>query len=263
MTSPTLPTFAAEARARVRQGYYDLKALPEFCPPREPPSLRRAIEAPGPFPVIAEVKPASPTAGAMRAGADAGALARAFAGAGARGVSVLVERERFGGSPESVIAATAAGVPVLFKDFVVSEAQLKAARRCGASAVLLILDLHENGEADGCAESFIARAQGLGLEVLLEVYDECGFARAMETGADLIGVNNRDLRAPGLPVDASRTARVLAASPGKDRPVLALSGVASREDLRAVAAGGADGALIGSVLMKAEDPAATLRDLLW
>lgn len=258
---PTLVDFAAEARARVRAGYYDVKRLPEFCPPRNPPSLVSSLAAPAAtLPVIAEVKPASPTEGAMRGGADAGALARAFVEAGARGVSALAENARFGGSPENVIAATTAGAPVLFKDFVLAEEQLKCARRCGASAVLLILDLCEE-ESEKCADSLIARAHDFSLEVLLEVYDDAGFERALATDADLLGINARDLRKPGLPIDLGATAAVLA-NVEKDRPVVALSGVVERRDLVALRDAGADAALIGSVLMKAADPAAKLRELL-
>jgi indole-3-glycerol phosphate synthase len=250
-----LAAFADAARARVATGYYDLKRLPDFCPPREPPSLRAALVKPG---LVAEIKPASPTAGAMRPGADAGALARAFVAAGAAGVSALAVKEGFGGSPENVIAASTAGAPVLFKDFVVDEAQLKAARRCGASATLLILDM--TGEA-GTAR-LIGRAHALGLEVLLEVYDEEGYHAAAKLGADLLGINNRDLRREGLPVDPRRAERVLAACGPPAVPTLALSGVETAADVRRQVAAGARGALVGGALMKAQDPGSKLRELL-
>ncbi len=255
---PTLPLFAQEAHARVQAGYYEVPDANRH----DVPSLRAALEAQrGTFPVIAEVKPASPTAGALRPGADALELARAFAGAGARGVSVLAENARFGGSPAHVARAVGSGVPVLWKDFVVSARQLDAARRSGASAVLLILDIHDDALADGGVEPFIAHAHKLGLETLLEVYDAEGLKRALETDSDLIGVNNRDLRAPGLPVDLEATSRALAGvSP--DRPVLALSGVRTRADLARLIAAGAAGALVGSVLMEAPDPARRLREIL-
>lgn len=258
MATPSLVEFAAEARARVASGFYDLRKLPEFCPPREPPSLAGAIERVGrAFPVIAEVKPASPSAGALRVDADAGALARAFVGAGARGVSALVPRERFGGSPGNVIAATTGGVPVLFKDFVLAEEQLKCARRCGASAVLLIDGLVD----EASTRALLRRAHELSLEVLFEVYDREGVERALGSEADLVGVNNRDLRRAGHPVDLAATERALAGVQ-LDRPVVSLSGVESRADLLRVRNAGAHAALVGSALMRASDPAGKLREIL-
>jgi len=251
-----LSGFVAAARARVDAGYYDLKKIPDFCPPRGPPSLRAAL-AQARVPVIAEIKPASPTLGALRPGADAGALARSFVAAGAAGISALAVEEGFGGSLANVIDATQGGAPVLFKDFVVDDAQLKAARRCGASAVLLILDA--TGEAD--TARLVERARKLGLESLVEVYDEEGYRVAAKLGADLLGVNNRDLRAPGLPVDPSRAARVIRAFPGGP-PTLALSGVETARDVRRQLDAGAAGVLVGSALMRALDPAAALRSLL-
>lgn len=251
-----LSSFVAAARSRVEAGYYDLKRIPDFCPPRGPPSLRSAL-AQARVPVIAEIKPASPTMGAMRLGADAGALARAFVAAGACAVSALAIEEGFGGSLANVIDASQAGAPVLFKDFVVDDAQLKAARRCGASAVLLILDAVDDAQTLRLVE----RARKLGLESLLEAYDEEGYARAAKMGADLLGVNNRDLRAPGLPVDAQRAARVLSKFPGGP-PTLALSGVESPRDVRRQLDAGAAGVLVGSALMRAQDPAAALRSLV-
>ncbi len=252
----TLPDFGASARERVRTGYYDLRRLPDFCPPREPPSLRAAL-ARAKVPVVAEIKPASPTAGALRPEADAGALARAFVAAGACGVSALAVKEGFGGSLENVIAASGAGAPVLFKDFVVDEAQLKAARRCGASAALLILDL--TGEAE--TARLLARAHALGLEALVEVYDEEGYRAAAKLDADLLGVNNRDLRREGLPVDPARAGRVLSSCGPARAPTLALSGVETAADARRQMAAGAAGVLVGSALMRAPDPAAALRAL--
>lgn len=245
-----LAAFAEAARRRVAEGYYDLRALPDFCPPRHPPSLLSALRArPG---IVAEIKPASPSAGALRPDADAGALARAFVGAGARGISALAVREQFGGSLENVIAASTAGTPVLFKDFVLDDAQLKAARRCGASAVLLI---------DGLSSPrLIDRAHALGLEVLYEVYDAEGYARAATLAVEMVGINNRDLRREGLPVDASRAAKVLAEM-GPRKPTLALSGAESASDARANLSAGAAGVLVGSALMRAADPAAALRAL--
>ncbi|HWG91046.1 MAG TPA: indole-3-glycerol-phosphate synthase [Candidatus Thermoplasmatota archaeon] len=249
-----LDRLALAARATVQSGYY--RVGPEGTPSRT--RLTHHLKDPEGSRIVAEIKPASPTAGTLRAGADAGSLAQAFAKAGAAGISVLTEPHRFGGSLRNLAAATAAGAPVLFKDFVVSRDQLDAAARGGAAAVLLILDLFERGHADLCVESAIAAAHDRGLETILEVYDEDGYLAARETATDIVGVNNRDLRT--LHVDPYR-AELLLAEHGKDRPVMALSGVETAEDVRRQMTAGADGVLVGSALMKAPDPALKLTEL--
>lgn len=254
LTSPTLETFVREARERVAAGYYD---VPAPLRPSAQVSLARAIHARAGRAVLAEIKPASPTQGPLRADVDAGALAKAYVKAGAVGVSVLAEKARFGGSLANVASAAKAGAPVLFKDFVVDERQLDAARRCHASAVLLILD----SVADPALTALIEQAHARDLEVLLEVYDGGGLDRALATRADLIGVNNRDLREPGLPIDLTATPRALEGRK-PDRPVLALSGVASAQDARSMFQAGATAILVGSALMRADEPARELATLI-
>jgi indole-3-glycerol phosphate synthase len=189
-------------------------------------------------------------------------LARALVDAGAAGLSALTEPTRFGGSPEILATAVRAGAPALMKDFVVTERQLDLAQRAGASAVLLILPLltREHGEW-ASPEEAIAAAHARGLEVLLEVYDDEEYLLATLVGADLLGINNRDLRDDALPVDPDRTMGVLARCGGADAPVLALSGARDASDVRAQVKAGARGVLVGTALMKAADPPAKLREL--
>lgn len=254
MAAPTLDIFVREARGRVASGYY---AAREPMAAGTPPSLGNAIRARAGRAVIAEIKPASPTEGPMRAQADAAALARAFATAGAAGVSVLVEPASFGGSLAAVSAAARAGLPVLFKDFVIDARQIDAARERGASAILLILDSLPDDEL----AVLIDHAHEAGIEALLEVYDRDGLTRALATRADMVGINNRDLRREGLPVDLGATARALAGI-APDRPILALSGVRSAEDAQMLFQAGATAILVGTALMRAQDPAAKLRELI-
>lgn len=252
-----LDALAEQARATVRNGYYGKG--PEVAPPKVR-RLSRLLENAGTSRVVAEIKPASPTAGTLRADADAGALAAAFSHAGATAVSVLTEPVKFGGSLENLAAASAsAKVPVLFKDFFVSRAQLEAAARGGAGAILFIHDLFERGYVDMCLESAIVAANDYDLEVVLEVYDEAGYRAALESAADIIGINNRDLRT--LEVDPYR-AEVLLASAEKDRPVMALSAVETVEDVRRQMAAGADAVLVGSALMRSSDPVKKLEELV-
>lgn len=249
---PTLAEFAQEAHARVRAGYYRT----EGAPLPAGASLASAIRAKKGRALVAEIKPASPTEGAMRRDADAATLARDLARAGAAGLSALAEPTRFGGSIANVRDAARAGIPVLFKDFVVHEDQMRAARAAGASAILLILDILPEP-----ADDMIARAHAHGLETLLEAYDRAGVERALATETDLVGVNQRDLRREGLPIDRDAARNALAGlSP--DRPVLALSGVRDAADARAAFEAGAWGILVGTTLMKAQDPAEALRRLL-
>lgn len=247
--------FAEDARAAVAAGQY--ARLPPGAPGEAGPSLVAALRR-APRAVIAEMKPASP-GGRLRAVDDPAALGRELAGAGARALSVLTETKTFHGSLGNLVAASRLGVPVLMKDFVVSEAQIEAARACGASAVLLILPLHDDGKAEMAVDAAIGAAHVRGLETLLEVYDEAGLDAAFATRTDVVGFNNRDLR--DLSVDVSRFGRAMRGR-RKDRPLVALSGVETRADADALFGAGADGVLVGSALMKAADPAAKVKELL-
>lgn len=243
--------FAALARARPRV---------RIDPAPRAPSLRAALARPG---IIAEMKPASPTQGEMRVLDDPTTLARALLGAGAAGISALTMPERFHGSPELLSASVRAGGPVLMKDFVVTEAQLDLARTAGASAVLLILPLLEREHSDwNSPEHAIDAAHARGLEVLLEVYDDEEYLIAGLLDADLVGINNRDLREVSLPVDADRAIGIMHRMGALDVPVLSLSGASTSSDVRAAIRAGARGLLVGSALMQAPDPAAKMKELI-
>lgn len=245
-----LAAFARSARART---------LPKLAPAPRAPSLVEALAEPG---IVAEIKPASPTAGALRRVDDVEALARSLLAAGAAGISALTVPEQFGGSPALLQSAVRAGGPVLMKDFVVTHAQLDLARDAGASAVLLILPLLSSETSEWASpEDAIAAAHDRGLEVLLEVYDDDDYLLAGLLEADMVGINNRDLRDPALPVNPERAAGVLRRCGGLDVPVLVLSGAQSADDVHAAIEAGARGVLVGSSLMREADPAAKLRQL--
>ncbi len=256
MTGSFLARMARTAQATVDEAFYTR----DDAAGRPGPSLAMALEEPG-VGIVAEVKPASPTRGRFPGNHDAGALAMGFLQAGARGVSVLTEPTLFDGSLGNLEAASAAGGPTLLKDFVVDARQLDAAAACGASAVLLILDLLERDDVPLGLQEAVDAAHHRGLEVLLEVYDEPGYEAAQATDADILGVNNRDLRDPDLPMDRERTGRVLEAC-GTDRPTMALSGVETPGDVRRQLETGADAVLVGTVLMEAADPVTKLRELM-
>jgi indole-3-glycerol phosphate synthase len=206
--------------------------------------------------VIAEVKRASPSKGAMAAIADPAALARDYESGGASIISVLTEGRRFGGSLADLAAVReAVDVPVLRKDFIVSSYQLWEARAYGADLVLLIVA----ALAQNALVSLVERAESIGLLPLVEVHGDGEVARAVEAGARVIGVNARDLAT--LVVDRGVFARLAPQIP--DGIVkIAESGVRGPHDLLAYAASGADAVLVGESLVTGKDPRAAVADLV-
>jgi indole-3-glycerol phosphate synthase len=221
--------------------------------------LRRAPGAP--LRVITEIKKKSPSAGALSTKLDAAGRAEAYAAAGASMISVLCDTPFFGGSWGDVLAVRARldrlprDVPVLAKEFVLHELQIDRARAAGADAVLLIARIVSPSRLAELHDAACARD----LQPLVEVVDEAELGAALACGARVIGVNARDLDT--LAMDADRTARVLAAIPA-DRVAVHLSGIKTEGDVRAVAAGRADAALIGETLMREDDPGPKLRALV-
>jgi len=206
--------------------------------------------------VIAEIKRASPSEGAIRAqGFDPAAIARAYQAAGAAALSVLTDERYFGGHLDHLRAARAAvGLPVLRKDFVIDERQLYEARAAGADAALLIVAVLEAGRL----AELLALTQELGMAALVEAHDETEVEAAVAAGARIIGVNNRDLRS--FTVDLATTERLAPIVPA-DRVLIAESGVHTRADVERLAEAGADAVLVGTALMRADDPGEALREL--
>jgi indole-3-glycerol phosphate synthase len=206
--------------------------------------------------VIAEVKRASPSKGALAPIADPAALAADYEAGGAAVISVLTERRRFGGSLADLDAVRAAvDIPVLRKDFIVSSYQLWEARAHGADVVLLIVAALEQP----ALESLVERAHSLGLTALVEVHDEAEAARAVDAGAQVIGVNARSLKT--LEVDRSTFARVAPLIPPSIVRV-AESGVRGAADLIEYAQAGAHAVLVGESLVTGPDARAAVHDLV-
>jgi indole-3-glycerol phosphate synthase len=239
-----------------RQSRVSLEQLKELA--RQAPSPRdglAALKAEG-VSVIAEVKRASPSKGAMADIDDPAALAGDYEAGGARVISVLTEERRFGGSLEDLAAVRrAVGVPLLRKDFVVSSYQLWEARAYGADLVLLIVAALEQS----ALVSLVERAQSIGLLPLVEVHADEELDRAIDAGATVIGVNARNLGT--LEVDRSVFARLAPRIP--DGIVkIAESGVRGPHDLLQYAAAGADAVLVGESLVTGKDPRAAVADLV-
>jgi indole-3-glycerol phosphate synthase len=216
----------------------------DAAPPRPfAASLRR----PGEVRLLAEVKRRSPSAGDIRPGADPAGVARQYEAAGAACVSVLTDREYFGGDLDALRAVRAAvGLPVLRKDFVVDPLQVWEARAAGADAVLLIARILGDGEM----ADLHALAAELGMAVLVEAHDAEEIGRALAAGATLVGVNNRDLDT--FTTDLDLSLRLAPLVPGHVTYV-AESGIRTAADVDRLGAGGVDAVLVGESLMRQPD----------
>ena len=204
--------------------------------------------------VIAEVKRASPSAGAI-AEVDPGAQARSYDAGGAAAISVLTEPTRFDGSLADLHAVRrAVDLPILRKDFLLLPAQVIESRAEGADAVLLIAAALEETEL----KAMVAAADDLGLGTVVETHAEGDLEKALATDAKVIGVNARDLES--LEVDLDRAIAFLGQVPD-DRIAVLESGVRTREDVVRATDAGAKAVLVGEGLMRSADPAATLRVL--
>jgi indole-3-glycerol phosphate synthase len=241
------------ADREARLSFEQVKLLASAAPPAL--DAWAALRAPG-VGVIAEVKRASPSRGAIAEIPDPAALAGDYAAGGARCISVLTEQRRFGGSLDDLDAVRAAvTVPVLRKDFVVTTYQVHEARAHGADLVLLIVAALEQNVLAGLLE----RVESLGMTALVEVHSEQEADRALEAGAKVIGVNARDLRT--LEVDRSVFERI---APGLPSGVvkIAESGVRGPHDLISYAAAGADAVLVGEGLVTDRSPRQAVADLV-
>ena len=217
--------------------------------------FRDALSASG-LAAIAEVKRRSPSAGDLRPDADPARLAAQFANAGAAAISILVD-ERFGGSFDDLKAArAAAAAPLLAKGFFTEELDLLRAKVAGADAVLILL----RDVDDQRAAALMSYARELGLETLVEAHDAAELQRAVGLEAEVVGVNARDLST--FEIDRPTQLELISRMRSHDVVVVAESGVHSRAQGAAAELAGADAILIGSALMRAEDPAGRLREIV-
>jgi indole-3-glycerol phosphate synthase len=247
--------------------------------PRDLQGAFAAAEADGRTPVVAEVKPTSPTTDGRRDD-DPVALAEAMVDGGAAALSVLTEPEHFGGSTDALAAVRdAVDVPVLRKDFLLQEAQLDAVEADVVLLIARVLGNAEPGSADRASgqhprageraadagvegadtlESMLEAARDRGFQALVEVHTERELERALAAGANVVGVNNRDLAA--LEVDRSTFERVAGEVPAESGVTLiAESGIATTDDVARMRRAGADGLLVGSAIMDGDVRANTKR----
>ena len=236
----------------VAQAVSDARERQRLPLPRDPPAVR-------PFPregLIAEVKRASPSKGPINLGLDPTLLARSYERGGAAAISVLTDRAHFGGSIDDLrVVRAAVKLPVLRKDFIVTDFQVREARAHGADAVLLIAAAAPVAQLVDLREL----AHELGLAVLFEVHEESELEAAALCKPDLLGINARNLKT--LEVDSAVFGR-LAPLAGAIAPLVAESGVRSADDARRYRSQGASMILVGEALSSSPDPESAARALV-
>ncbi len=217
--------------------------------------FRRAISRAGDIHLIAEIKKASPSQGVIRPEFGVAQLSLMYRKAGAAALSVLTEQEFFLGRPDYVRIAADYDLPVLAKDFFIDELQIYEAFSYGAKAILLIMAVLD----DDTVLRFLDIAKNLDMDCLVEVHTLDEAQRALACGADIIGVNNRNLKT--FEVDLSIGEKILRSIPC-DTIKIAESGIRSHEDVERFRAAGANAVLIGEVFMRAEDVGQKVRDVM-
>ncbi len=242
------------ATARAAQPLAALESQLATAPP--PRDFFAAVAAPGGIRLIAEFKRCSPSAGDIRPGAEPADVARGYAAAGAAALSVLTDREGFGGCLADLVAARAAvSLPVLRKEFIIDPYQVIEARAHGADAVLLIAEC-----LDDChLRSLYRQILDLGMTPLVELHGEEHLARVLDLGATLIGINNRDLRT--MTTDIGHVLRLRDQVPA-ECVLVAESGIRSRSDVQRLEAAGIGAMLVGESLLASDDPSAAVTALL-
>ena len=246
------------AERKARRPLAEMEALARAAP-TPPRGFRAALERahrPGRLALIAEIKKASPSKGLIREDFDPPALAQAYEAGGATCLSVLTDTPSFQGDDDFLAAARAAtALPCLRKEFLLDPWQVAESRALGADAILVILAMVD----DSLASDLMAAARDYGMDVLVEVHDAAEMARARELRADLVGVNNRDLRT--FVTDLSATERLAAGAP-EGALLVTESGVFTPADAARLEASGAWAMLVGESLMRQADVEAATRALL-
>jgi indole-3-glycerol phosphate synthase len=246
---------SARAGVKQRSAEVPLEALELGLVERpEQRPFGEALVRPG-LSVIAEFKRRSPSAGEIRAGATPAEIAHSYEEGGAAALSVLTDGPHFGGSLDDLTEAREACVlPILQKDFVVDRYQLYEAAVAGADAVLLIVAALDPEQL----AQLYAEARGLDLDVIVEVHDEPELETALTLDADVIGINNRNL--DDFTVDLKATFELMPDVPA-GKTVVSESGISDNATLVELERVGVDAVLIGEALMRADDPAAKLREI--
>jgi indole-3-glycerol phosphate synthase len=252
-----MDTLALDAVKTIKSGYY--KNIPAASAKKC--SFKEAIQNCKANPLITEIKPASPSMGTIRSITNPAEEAEAMQKGGAVGLSILTEPTHFNGSLQTLTQTRkAVNLPLLMKDIIITTEQIDAAAKLGANAVLLIVALFDRGYCELDMIKTIAYAHNLGLEVLLETHTEAEFKKALETDADLIGINNRDLDT--LKTDLTTTQQILSSESKQGRIVVSESGIKSPGHLQFLRGCGADAFLVGSSIMLTDNITEKVKELV-
>jgi indole-3-glycerol phosphate synthase len=242
------------AAAKQRMPLEEMEDQAASAPPVR--DFRAAIQGPGPIRLIAEVKKASPSAQVIRADFDPIAIARTYQDHGASCLSILTDAPYFQGHLSYLARVRASvAIPLLRKDFLIDEYQVVEARLAGADAILLIAEILD----DATLASLQARARALGMAALVELHAEENLPWVLGSGADLVGINNRDLSR--FVTDLERTFRLRDQIP-EHVTLVSESGIRTRRDVERLEAAGVSAVLVGETLMRAEDIGLAVERLL-
>lgn len=252
-----LDTLAMDATKTIDSGYYKTALAAK----RPSGSLKNAIQQCSRNAVITEIKAASPSLGTIRSDVNPQEIAQAMEKAGAVGISVLTEPKHFNGSLNYLVQAReAVKLPILMKDIVIVADQIEVAAKLGANAVLLIQALFDKRCCEMNVDKMISFAHSKGLEVLLETHNQEEFKSAIETAADMVGINNRNLGT--LKIDLNTTREILQKNEKHRKTVISESGVKTKTDLQFLKACGADAFLIGSSIMQKHNIEAKVKEFV-
>jgi indole-3-glycerol phosphate synthase len=253
-----LDILVKDAEKTISDGYYEIETESTA---RKFVSLKKSILKCKHAPVIAEIKPTSPSRGKLRNIQSLGGVAKAIERGGAVGISVLTEPKHFEGSLNSLVEARKnVNLPILMKDIIIDPVQIEAAAKTEANVVLLISSIFERGYTSHSLPEMIKFAHSKGLEVLLETHDKSQFLSALETEADLVGINNRDLKT--LKVDLKVTENVLRGIGKSSKLIVSESGVNDSADIIFLHSCGAQAFLVGSAVMLADNIEEKVRELV-
>jgi indole-3-glycerol phosphate synthase len=251
-----LKKLAGCAAKAINDGVYDLNFTLYHPVLRISDAIRNCKHAP----LITEIKFASPSMGTIRKYSNISYIAKEMVDSGVVALSILTQPSMFDGSPEYLTnAKLSVDVPLLMKDIMISDIQINAAKKIGADCILLIASLFNSNLCEGTVEGFIEKAHRLDLEVLLETHTEQEFREAMNTDADLIGINNRNLDT--MQIDIRTTEHILKRCE-KRKPVISESGINTAEEIRYLKGGGADAFLIGTGIMQSSNIKEKVRELV-
>jgi indole-3-glycerol phosphate synthase len=243
-----LSVLARDAKETIHEGYYVVYTQVST----HSVSLKKTILESKHIPIITEIKAASPSLGTIRKKFNPEEVARAMEKGRAVGISVLTEPKHFEGSLSCLTKVRrAVKLPILMKDIIISPTQLETASKIGANAVLLIETLFERKYCECDIHEMVAQARSKNLEVLLETHNADEFRSAINSSADLIGINNRDLRT--LKVDLEVTKKILEKNDARGKIIVSESGIRTLADLSFLNECGAHAFLIGSAIMMADN----------